>query len=843
MSQLYPKCLLRVAVAVTFLLPFTHISAQTCELDNPTMVSLPSITEASIKAKLTQFTPEYNAADLKKLKDQLAKCNSDVEAQLLAIEQNISNASLKYQEFLAVKDFGSLEKQIKDLEASRALSAKELENNLASTKHSGVFIVLLQNINPYTNKNDLIKQAQDALAPQAVSSLNGTQIKRLTEVKDLMEVKDIIESFSGGEMTPAEILADKQIFTKKIFFYAAKVSVSPLKNKEMAIPQGGSGTDIIIIDALNESDYQQTLRQYGIPEDQINDLTARIAAKAQGVNTENDQADRNQINIAQRGEEQIKKIDNQIEELRSKVDGNKARVKEALITLGAPYDENDVVGSIENGIKAQFGVIEQLRQDWNTVKAQEYQWKDVLVEISGDPFPALAAEALRLSKSLNQTYGVVKKSTELVRVEDMIVKDVQNSTATQTFREVERLWIYPIPQDDGTFKLTVVVRFKINNKIGNVVEPAVALNPMDIDIQRGLEAFGAKNYNDAYRVFLKYSKNLNAECSFAMGYMFHYGKGVKQDDNEAFKWAQKSAKAKNPNGQWLLGLLYEDGKGVTADYSEAFRLYSLSAEQGNSGGQYNLGSMYYNGRQVTVNYPEAVRWFKLSANQGDAEGQIWLAIAYAAGNGVKQDLAESFKWYKKAAEQDNLIAIREVASCYYSGNGVVMDPKESLKWFRKAAELGDPIGQSSVAYMYANGVGVERDSLEALSWYRKAAEQGDAASQTIVGLMYENGKDYAEALKWYRKSAAQNNSGGQYNLGSLYYNGYGVIKNYQEAVKWFKLSSDSGDPEGINWLATAYYNGNGVAKDIDKAIQLYREAADKGSQYAKDTLISLGYGN
>ncbi len=71
------------------------------------------------------------------------------------------------------------------------------------------------------------------------------------------------------------------------------------------------------------------------------------------------------------------------------------------------------------------------------------------------------------------------------------------------------------------------------------------------------------------------------------------------------------------NAQLVLGLMYISGQGVAQDYGEAARLYRLAAEQGVAPAQLNLGVMYGIGEGVTQDMVRAYMWFDLAAALGN----------------------------------------------------------------------------------------------------------------------------------------------------------------------------------------------------------------------------------
>ena len=59
--------------------------------------------------------------------------------------------------------------------------------------------------------------------------------------------------------------------------------------------------------------------------------------------------------------------------------------------------------------------------------------------------------------------------------------------------------------------------------------------------QIGQASFQQQNYLDAYKQLLPLAEKGNADAQYAIGYMYFYGKGVKQDPYEAKKWMQLAA--------------------------------------------------------------------------------------------------------------------------------------------------------------------------------------------------------------------------------------------------------------------------------------------------------------
>ncbi len=133
------------------------------------------------------------------------------------------------------------------------------------------------------------------------------------------------------------------------------------------------------------------------------------------------------------------------------------------------------------------------------------------------------------------------------------------------------------------------------------------------DFQKGLTAAKSGDYATALRELTPLAKQGHSTAQNNLGFMYHRGWGVPQNDTTAVKW------------------------------------YTLSAEQGNDMAQYNLGFMYHRGWGVRKDYKTAVKWWKLAAEQGNAMAQGDLSWMYVLGDGVIQDKVYAHMWGNIAA--------------------------------------------------------------------------------------------------------------------------------------------------------------------------------------------------
>ena len=121
----------------------------------------------------------------------------------------------------------------------------------------------------------------------------------------------------------------------------------------------------------------------------------------------------------------------------------------------------------------------------------------------------------------------------------------------------------------------------------------------------------------------KQAEQGDAQAQFELGFRYHNGEGVPQDDAEATKWYHCAAEQDHANAQVMLGLMYWNGRGVWQDRTKATKWFSCAAEQGNADGQYHLGYAYLRGEGVQSSAAEAMRWFRSAAEQGQEQAAEW----------------------------------------------------------------------------------------------------------------------------------------------------------------------------------------------------------------------------
>jgi TPR repeat protein len=111
----------------------------------------------------------------------------------------------------------------------------------------------------------------------------------------------------------------------------------------------------------------------------------------------------------------------------------------------------------------------------------------------------------------------------------------------------------------------------------SAARPAVA-----DDFRSGLSAYNRGDYVAAFRNWHALAEHGDAPAQAGLGFLFHKGLGVGQDDIEAASWFEKAAHQGQAEAQLLLGTLYFFGEGVQQNYVIAFAWCEIAQSNGQS---------------------------------------------------------------------------------------------------------------------------------------------------------------------------------------------------------------------------------------------------------------------
>ena len=80
----------------------------------------------------------------------------------------------------------------------------------------------------------------------------------------------------------------------------------------------------------------------------------------------------------------------------------------------------------------------------------------------------------------------------------------------------------------------------------------------------------------------------NTAAMVTMGALYHYGKGVQQDDAQAARWYLLAATQGHTGAQCIVGMLFLVGQGVTQNNAQAEYWLHRAAAQGDIAAQHQL---------------------------------------------------------------------------------------------------------------------------------------------------------------------------------------------------------------------------------------------------------------
>lgn len=170
-----------------------------------------------------------------------------------------------------------------------------------------------------------------------------------------------------------------------------------------------------------------------------------------------------------------------------------------------------------------------------------------------------------------------------------------------------------------------------------------------------------------------------------------------------------------------LGWMYNFGKGVKQDLLKAKEYYEIAGKAGHTRAYYNLGWLYYddtvhNNVVIKKDYVKALEYFKKAVPYLDATNMI--GLFYENGYGVEKNIPEAIKYYKSVA-QNNEHASINLANYYDS----IKDYKEAFIYYENADKLNHSDAAYKLATYYELGRGTKKDINKAIEYYSKSGTE------------------------------------------------------------------------------------------------------------------------
>ncbi|PCJ36289.1 MAG: hypothetical protein COA75_08660 [Cellvibrionales bacterium] len=129
-----------------------------------------------------------------------------------------------------------------------------------------------------------------------------------------------------------------------------------------------------------------------------------------------------------------------------------------------------------------------------------------------------------------------------------------------------------------------------------------------------------KSKEKSFELLNKAADQNNVSALLFLGRVYGSGAGgyeIVVDNSKAFQFYRRAALQGDAYAQSKVGFLFAYGKGVKQDKSMAAKWYTKAAEQGDANAQYNIGVAYQYGTGIAKNETLAREWFELAAKQGN----------------------------------------------------------------------------------------------------------------------------------------------------------------------------------------------------------------------------------
>lgn len=458
---------MRRNILVLFAILFCTASSfsQYFQPTSPLVFRKSEMQQNKMSSKIRSQRTLFSAIDIDELKIKIRRNNNEVDNQISIIKNKMSNLFLDKQELLKLVDIKKVKEHITELEKNRDKIKSQIQQDLANITFQGLYAVVLKGIDPWASKEELAKGAEKLLAPRAIKELNGVFVSNLSVVKGNRLISDKIRAVMSGEMSVEKQYISKTIDQRSKFLYLAKVGVSPLKKPiQTYAAAGAAGQNALIVNLLTDFDYKTKLRNYGVPQNEIDNIAAEAEAAQQVISQSNSTASRRQTFVLRQGNENLSNIDRQISELKNTLANRSTYLKQTIESkTNVVFDESNLERTINKALKYFDRKIQDLKDQLIAVKERELIARyNVNVTVEGKPETDIAKTALDICKQLNQSFSKVEQFMEETEVENFMQTSYKKGGQIDVYREIDKVWLYPVAGDMDNFLLTVVAQFKIS---------------------------------------------------------------------------------------------------------------------------------------------------------------------------------------------------------------------------------------------------------------------------------------------------------------------------------------------------------------------------------------------
>jgi len=216
--------------------------------------------------------------------------------------------------------------------------------------------------------------------------------------------------------------------------------------------------------------------------------------------------------------------------------------------------------------------------------------------------------------------------------------------------------------------------------------------------------------------------------------LYFGGRGVTQDYGKAARLCHKSAPEDYMGCQYILGYVYHFGKGVQQDDGQAVYWYRMAARSGFSAANRNLCGLNLKWGK----WAEALKWCQSSVDAGEESSHFGLAQIYAYGWGVAADYKKAVYHARAGIDGGMAGAYTILGQLYLNGHGVSKDAAKAAELYHKGAIAGDSTAQGNYGVVLFFGIGVAKNQEESRRWLDKAAGNGNEKARVFLQKQFRN---------------------------------------------------------------------------------------------------------
>jgi tetratricopeptide (TPR) repeat protein len=433
---------------------------------SPIFISADGINASAISAKVKEHQNSFfTISDIDMLDATSKECQRNISTNISVINANITSTVIDRQRLLQLPNLDAINKEIELKISSNKQVHKEMQQDLSNISYKALYLVIIDNIDLYASKDDLNKLSESIITPDAIKSLNGLFIENTTIVKNNMLVQDYIRSSITGELNIEQVYIANTWREDRRHVFLAKVSVTPLKSKptrSSSLLTTSNRYSLINLARLPK--YKNIIQGKPLSDQICFQIDNGLHSIIEAISEENNSAQKHEKFILSSAELAITKIDNDIRELQSEYSTSKEAIFETTQSITNLKCHDTPENCLRITLKYLENKIQQYENAKQNIKEQEIITQRSTVILEGEPTTDIANTVMRVCNQMRSSYGNMEKYYELTEVENHMLTSFNTNQQRQVYRELDTIWIYPVPGDADKFYVSVAAKFKILSK-------------------------------------------------------------------------------------------------------------------------------------------------------------------------------------------------------------------------------------------------------------------------------------------------------------------------------------------------------------------------------------------